>query len=112
MIGTTRKQAELLDFISFFQTESGGVSPSFEEMMEAVDLQSKSGVHRLITALEERGYIRRLPNRARAIEIIPADSRPPDSRIPDVLKCIELPLFTNRQLVNELARRSERARAA
>jgi repressor LexA len=65
----TRKQHELLCFIHD-RLESCGVSPSFEEMKEALDLKSKSGVHRLISALEERSFIRRLPNRARALEIL------------------------------------------
>jgi repressor LexA len=65
----TRKQAELLKFIHERLKESG-VPPSFDEMKDALDLRSKSGIHRLITALEERGFIRRLPNRARAIEVI------------------------------------------
>ncbi len=67
----TRKQHELLRFIQI-RLEESGVSPSFEEMKEALDLKSKSGVHRLISALEERGFIRRLPNRARALEVIRA----------------------------------------
>jgi repressor LexA len=65
----TSKQNELLRFIHE-RLESSGVSPSFEEMKEALALKSKSGVHRLIGALEERGFIRRLPNRARALEIL------------------------------------------
>ena len=65
----TRKQLELLRFIHERLKESG-VPPSFDEMKDALDLRSKSGIHRLITALEERGFIRRLPNRARAIEVI------------------------------------------
>jgi repressor LexA len=65
----TSKQNELLRFIHE-RLENNGVSPSFEEMKEALDLKSKSGVHRLIGALEERGFIRRLPNRARALEIL------------------------------------------
>jgi repressor LexA len=65
----TTKQKELLVFIHARLQETG-VPPSFEEMKEALDLQSKSGVHRLIMALEERGFIRRLPHRARAIEVI------------------------------------------
>jgi len=65
----TRKQSELLTYIQARLAESG-VSPSFEEMKEALALKSKSGVHRLISALEERGFIRRLPNRARALEIL------------------------------------------
>ncbi|EGD58740.1 LexA repressor [Novosphingobium nitrogenifigens DSM 19370] len=65
----TRKQHELLTFIQN-RLEESGISPSFEEMKDALDLKSKSGVHRLISALEERGFIRRLPNRARALEVI------------------------------------------
>lgn len=65
----TRKQHDLLRFIQERLRESG-VPPSFDEMKEALDLKSKSGIHRLITALEERGFIRRLPNRARALEVI------------------------------------------
>ncbi|WP_454882694.1 transcriptional repressor LexA [Sphingomonas oryzagri] len=73
----TRKQHELLLFIHDRLAESG-VSPSFEEMKEALDLKSKSGVHRLIRALEERDFIRRLPNRARALEVL----RMPERVIP------------------------------
>ncbi len=65
----TRKQHELLRFIQERLRESG-VPPSFDEMKDALDLKSKSGIHRLIMALEERGFIRRLPNRARALEVI------------------------------------------
>jgi repressor LexA len=65
----TRKQHELLMFIHERIKETG-VSPSFDEMKEALDLASKSGIHRLITALEERGFIRRLAHRARALEVI------------------------------------------
>ena len=65
----TPKQHELLVFINNRITETG-VSPSFDEMKEALDLKSKSGIHRLITALEERGFIRRLPHRARALEVL------------------------------------------
>ncbi|KQT83451.1 transcriptional repressor LexA [Aurantimonas sp. Leaf443] len=65
----TRKQHDLLTYISARLTETG-VPPSFDEMKDALDLKSKSGIHRLITALEERGFIRRLPNRARALEIL------------------------------------------
>jgi repressor LexA len=71
----TRKQHELLCYIQERLGETG-VSPSFEEMKEALDLKSKSGVHRLISALEERGFIRRLPNRARALEVV----RAPETR--------------------------------
>jgi repressor LexA len=65
----TRKQYELLIFIHDRLREMG-VPPSFEEMKEALDLKSKSGIHRLITSLEERGFIRRLPHRARALEVV------------------------------------------
>lgn len=73
----TAKQHELIRFIQE-RLEETGISPSFEEMKEALDLKSKSGVHRLISALEERGFIRRLPNRARALEVIkmPEDATP------------------------------------
>jgi repressor LexA len=64
----TRKQYELLRFINE-RLKEAGVPPSFDEMKDALDLRSKSGIHRLITALEERGFIRRLPNRARAIDV-------------------------------------------
>lgn len=65
----TAKQHELLLFIQR-KLEETGISPSFEEMKDALDLKSKSGVHRLISALEERGFLRRLPNRARALEVL------------------------------------------
>ena len=65
----TRKQRDLLEFIHD-RVQRDGVPPSFDEMKEALDLRSKSGIHRLITALEERGFIRRLAHRARAIEIV------------------------------------------
>ncbi|MBS9476306.1 transcriptional repressor LexA [Ancylobacter radicis] len=77
----TRKQHELLLFIDD-RLKRDGVPPSFEEMKEALDLRSKSGIHRLITALEERGFIRRLPNRARALEVLrmPEDAQPRPAR--------------------------------
>ena len=65
----TVKQHELLRFIQQ-RLDDGGISPSFEEMKEALGLKSKSGIHRLISALEERGFLRRLPNRARALEVL------------------------------------------
>ncbi|MCA0044585.1 transcriptional repressor LexA [Celeribacter litoreus] len=65
----TKKQLQLLEFINT-RMQKDGVPPSFDEMKEALDLRSKSGIHRLITALEERGFIRRLAHRARAIEIV------------------------------------------
>ena len=73
----TRKQSELLRFIHERLKETG-VPPSFDEMKDALDLRSKSGIHRLIMALEERGFIRRLPNRARALEVL----RMPESSTP------------------------------
>ena len=73
----TKKQNELLIYINQNLRETG-VAPSYEEMKEALDLRSKSGIHRLINALEERGFIRRLPHRARAIEVtkLPTASSP------------------------------------
>src|SRR5436305_8374618 len=71
----TAKQRELLLFIDD-RLKADGISPSFDEMREALELKSKSGVHRLISALEERGFIRRLPNRARALEVM----KLPDTR--------------------------------
>ena len=81
----TSKQHELLLFINKRLNDSG-VSPSFDEMREALDLKSKSGVHRLISALEERQFIRRLPNRARALEVVrmpetAVSSAPPAARV-------------------------------
>ena len=73
----TSKQRELLLFVHD-RLGKTGVSPSFDEMREALELKSKSGVHRLISALEERGFIRRLPNRARALEVL----KLPDSSAP------------------------------
>jgi len=73
----TRKQHELLMFIHE-RLKEAGVPPSFDEMKDALDLRSKSGIHRLIKALEERGFIKRLPNRARAIEVV----RMPESMTP------------------------------
>jgi repressor LexA len=79
----TRKQHELLMFIHE-RIKEGGVSPSFDEMKDALDLASKSGIHRLITALEERGFLRRLPHRARALEVIklPEAAAPGRGRAP------------------------------
>ncbi|MEO0691075.1 MAG: transcriptional repressor LexA [Pseudomonadota bacterium] len=82
----TAKQHELIQFIQK-RLEETGISPSFEEMKEALDLKSKSGVHRLISALEERGFIRRLPNRARALEVIkqPEDVTPAPRASADIV---------------------------
>lgn len=82
----TRKQYELLMFIDQ-RLRATGVSPSFDEMKDALDLKSKSGIHRLITGLEERGFIRRLAHRARALEVLRlpdnrADSSPPPPPAP------------------------------
>lgn len=77
----TRKQLELLQYISTYIQDTG-LSPSFDEMKEALDLKSKSGIHRLITALEERGFLRRLPHRARALEIL----KTPDEALPTSLR--------------------------
>ena len=88
----TRKQYELLRFIHE-RLKEAGVPPSFEEMKEALDLKSKSGIHRLIMALEERGFIRRLPNRARALEVLklpeaaaPSVTRPATRFSPSVIE--------------------------
>jgi repressor LexA len=87
----TRKQNELLRYIHDHLGQSG-VSPSFEEMKDALELKSKSGVHRLISALEERGFIRRLPNRARALEVV---------KMPDMAKAapgktpVQVPIAAN-----------------
>lgn len=70
-VGLTPAQLELLFFIESF-IEENGFPPSFDEMREAINLRSKSGVHRLIEGLVERGAIRRLPNRARALEVVAA----------------------------------------
>lgn len=69
MIGLTAQQRALLTFIERYQRDHDGVAPSFDEMKEAIGLASKSGIHRLLTALEERGFIRRIKNRARALEV-------------------------------------------
>ncbi len=76
----TRKQHELVCFIHDRLAETG-VSPSFEEMKDALDLKSKSGVHRLISALEERQFIRRLPNRARALEVLRMPERSGEAKV-------------------------------
>ena len=76
----TAKQRELLLFIDKRLGENG-ISPSFDEMREALDLKSKSGVHRLISALEERGFIRRLPNRARALEVVKLPEARPSAEV-------------------------------
>ena len=96
----TKKQIELLEFIQKRMARDG-VPPSFDEMKDALDLRSKSGIHRLVTALEERGFIRRLPHRARALEII----RLPDSMggaaaIPALASADPAPGFSPRVISN------------
>ncbi len=83
----TKKQLDLLEFIHK-RVSRDGVPPSFDEMKEALDLRSKSGIHRLITALEERGYIRRLAHRARAIEVVrlPESLTPARGFVPRVIE--------------------------
>ncbi len=76
----TAKQRELLLFIDQ-RLKQDGISPSFDEMREALELKSKSGVHRLISALEERGFIRRLPNRARALEVVKLPEVQPSAKV-------------------------------
>ena len=109
----TKKQLDLLEFIQK-RLQRDGVPPSFDEMKEALDLRSKSGIHRLITALEERGFIRRLAHRARAIEIVKLpealggsasgfsprviegdrpDSPPPANAVPVEVAAMELPVM-------------------
>jgi repressor LexA len=93
----TRKQHELLCFINERLNESG-VSPSFEEMKDALDLKSKSGVHRLISALEERQFIRRLANRARALEVL----RMPDAdrkAAPPPKPQVQVPVAANENVI-------------
>jgi repressor LexA len=90
----TAKQRELLTYIDR-RLKDSGVSPSFDEMREALDLKSKSGVHRLISALEERQFIRRLPNRARALEVM----RMPDSGGPGAPVAAEAPTHAPRPVV-------------
>lgn len=85
----TRKQHELLMFIHDRLSETG-VSPSFEEMKDALDLKSKSGVHRLITALEERGFIMRLANRARALEVVKMPERGGEARAVSTTNVVHL----------------------
>jgi hypothetical protein len=69
MMGLTKRQRDLMIFMRDYMDQNG-VSPSFDEMVEALGLSSKSGIHRMITALEERGFVRRLPGRARALELL------------------------------------------
>jgi repressor LexA len=96
----TRKQHELVCFINDRLAETG-VSPSFEEMKDALDLKSKSGVHRLISALEERQFIRRLPNRARALEVLRMPERADTKKVPKA-KAPTPPLPPLRQPANDV----------
>jgi len=98
----TRKQLDLLDFINR-RLQRDGVPPSFDEMRDALDLRSKSGIHRLITALEERGFIRRLAHRARAIEIL---------KLPDSLGGLEAAAFEPRVIEGDLPDAPERPAGA
>ena len=100
----TRKQLDLLKYINKHLNKDG-IPPSFDEMKEALDLRSKSGIHRLITALEERGFIRRLAHRARAIEIVKLpDSLETNNNVPKKamkklkLKSIKISLNSRRSL--------------
>jgi repressor LexA len=86
----TAKQRELLLFIDKRLNENG-ISPSFDEMREALDLKSKSGVHRLISALEERGFIRRLPNRARALEVLKLPEVRPAASVTPIRPAVAAP---------------------
>ncbi|WP_285709779.1 transcriptional repressor LexA [Erythrobacter oryzae] len=101
----TAKQRELIVFIQQ-RLEETGISPSFEEMKEALDLKSKSGVHRLISALEERGFLRRLPNRARALEVIrePGDTTPARAAAPagDNVVSMPAPRAPQREAANDV----------
>jgi repressor LexA len=97
----TRKQHELLCYIHD-KLEETGVSPSFEEMKDALDLKSKSGVHRLIRALEERSFIRRLPNRARALEVVRMPERVIPLKQPATLAApprVEIPVAANDSVI-------------
>src|SRR3954464_1746770 len=86
----TAKQHELLLFIDH-RLKDSGISPSFDEMREALDLKSKSGVHRLISALEERGFIRRLPNRARALEVVKLPEMRPAATVTPIRPAVAAP---------------------
>ena len=86
----TKKQKELLDYITVVNKKFG-ISPSYDEMKDKLNLKSKSGIHRIISALEERGFIRKLANKARAIEIIHNNNISPANNQMD--KIIEIPLY-------------------
>jgi repressor LexA len=94
----TAKQRELLLFIDA-RLKENGISPSFDEMREALDLKSKSGVHRLISALEERGFIRRLPNRARALEVTKLPEVRTTSTVTPIRPVMTAPANDTRELI-------------
>lgn len=102
MISLTPKQSQLFRYLESYMSGPGSVAPSFDEMASAIGLVSKSSVHRLICALEDRGYIRRIPNRNRAIEIIRDNDRVPHA----------LALASDEQLLAEIDRRASLRRAA
>ena len=104
----TAKQRELLLFIDNRLKESG-ISPSFDEMREALELKSKSGVHRLISALEERGFIRRLPNRARALEVVKLPETRPAANVTPIRPVAAAP--ANDTMEIPLARPNRRGHA-
>lgn len=81
MIGLTPKQAEVLRYVAGCLEKSGGIGPTLEEVREAVGLSSKSEVHRYLTQLEDRGFIRRLRHRARAVEIVTPEDRVPEPQV-------------------------------
>ena len=87
----TKKQKELLDYIKKVNKEHG-ISPSYEEMKNKLSLKSKSGIHRIISALEERGFIKKLANKARAIEIVTSEKNY-TSKNENIAKVIEIPLY-------------------
>jgi repressor LexA len=87
----TKKQKELLDYIKIVNKEHG-ISPSYEEMKNKLSLKSKSGIHRIISALEERGFIKKLANKARAIEIVTSEKNY-TSKNENIVKVIEIPLY-------------------
>lgn len=87
----TKKQKELLDYIKIVNKEHG-ISPSYEEMKNKLSLKSKSGIHRIISALEERGFIKKLANKARAIEIVTSEKNY-TSKNENIAKVIEIPLY-------------------
>ena len=87
----TKKQKELFDYIKITNKENG-ISPSYEEMKNKLSLKSKSGIHRIISALEERGFIKKLANKARAIKIVTSEKNY-TSKNENIVKVIEIPLY-------------------